>query len=201
MLIVETWKAMFLLDIHFVYIPHWPPLLHTMICRSFQYEACFLPSLQWYNWHTVTSFYLDMYEAYVCFLMLCFFKSWRSALDINSLPFFDSNTLILYFACVSSSALDFLNFSKQFPLVFNVYTYTFLKKSWKNITKYLVPLKDVVLMESHKSKCTIYKGLVACFSLSFGKTILYCLLSMHLFNIKDNVRQVICLRCISLNMV
>lgn len=68
-------------------------------------------------------------------------------LEMRSPPFFDWNTLILYSDCVSTNALNYLYFSKNFSLDFNAPSQTFLKKLSMKVTKYLIQPMDVVIMD------------------------------------------------------
>ncbi len=116
----------------------------------------------------------------VCFSMPCAFKKPLNPLEMYSPPLSDRNTLILCSDCVSTNALNSLNFSKHSPLDFNKYTHTFLEKSTMYVTKYLAPPKDVVLMGPHTSACTISKGLVARIPPSLGNGLRCCFPSMLL---------------------
>ena len=105
---------------------------------------------QWYDFvRSAILFCWGVYRIHVCFSILWYFQKLLNAFETNSPPISGQNILISYSNCVSTSTLDFLNFSKQSPLNFNTYNHIFFKKSWMKVTKYLVPPMDVVLMELH----------------------------------------------------
>ncbi len=132
--------------------------------------------------------------------MSCAFKKCLNPLEMYSPPLSDRNTLILCSDCVSTSALNSLNFSKHSPLNFNKYTHTFLEKSSMYVTKYLAPPKDVVLMGPHTFECTMSKGLVARIPSSLGNGLQCCFPSMLLSQIHEDVGQGMFPRFIPLTM-
>ncbi len=131
--------------------------------------------------------------------MCAFTKPWNP-LEMYSPPLSDRNTLILYSDCFSTSALNSLNFSKHSPLDFNKYTHIFLEKSSMYVTKYLAPPKDVVLMGSHTSECTISRGLVARIPPSLGNGLRCCFPSMHPSQTNEDLGQGMFPRFIPLTM-
>src|SRR4051794_16846822 len=95
---------------------------------------------------SATPFCSGVYGVDGCLSMPCFFKYRRRALDMNSTPLSDRNTLILCSDCFFASALNSSNFLKHSPFVFNMYNHTFLEKSSIKVTKYIAPPMDMVLM-------------------------------------------------------
>ncbi len=132
--------------------------------------------------------------------MPCALKKRLNPLETYSPPLSDRNTLILCFDCVSTSALNSLNFSKHSPLDFNKYTRTFLEKSSMYVTKYFAPPKDVVFMGLHTSECTISKGLVARIPPSLGNGLRCCFPSIHPSQTNEDVGQGMFPRFIPLTM-
>lgn len=76
---------------------------------------------------SVTSFCWGIYMVNVCFLIPWSFKEQLNALETNSPPLSERNTLNLFFDCVFTSALKSLNFSKHSPSDFNAFNHFFLR--------------------------------------------------------------------------
>jgi len=68
-------------------------------------------------------------------------------------------------------ALNSLNFFKDYPFDFNIYTHIYLKKSSTKKTNYLALPINIVFIGPYTFKCTIFKGLVICFPPLLGYVI------------------------------
>jgi len=101
--------------------------------------------------------------------MPCSFKKSPNCLDIYSPPLSDRSTLMLCSDCLSTRALNSLNFSKHSLLALSMYAHTFLEKSSMKVRKYRAPPMDVVFIGPHTSECTISNNLVARLAPSLGK--------------------------------
>lgn len=119
---------------------------------------------------------------------------------MNFPPLSKWSTLILSFNCLSTSALNSLNFLKYYPLVFNTHNHTFLEKSLINVPKYLT----LPTMVSHK---IMYIGVYYLprrsdwSHPSFGNSALSRLLWIHASQIKEGVRIFFLPRFMSLIMI
>src|SRR5579875_1305659 len=98
-----------------------------------------------------------------------------NALEVNSPPLSDLNTLMSCSDCFSTKVFHALNLGSTSLLVLSTYTHTFLVKSSMKVRKYLPPPMDNVFIGPHTSECTSSKGLVARVAPSFGKGCLACL--------------------------
>ena len=95
--------------------------------------------------------------------------------------------------------LELLEVLKIFPLNFNAYIHVSWKSSMK-VMKYLVPPIGLVCIELHMSECTLFKGLVSRFSLSFGNIATCCLSLIHVLQNNEDMGQENLPRFIPLNM-